>query len=56
MNQALQQKERLIIPPRKEGEVAKARPCLGDHHEQLEKARAHSFARYQSTYRELAKV
>ena len=56
MNQALRKQERLIIPPRKEGEVAKARPCLGDHYEQLEKVRARSFARYESAYRELAKV
>jgi len=56
MNQALMKKERLVIPARKEGETAKARPCLGDHRAQLEKSRARSFARYENAYRELAKV
>ncbi|MCE8026946.1 MULTISPECIES: hypothetical protein [Halomonadaceae] len=56
MNQALKKQERLVIPVRKEGDVAKARPCLGDHQAQLEKVRARSFARYENAYRELAKV
>lgn len=56
MNQALKNQERLVIPRRKAGEVAKARPCLGDHQSQLEKVRERSFARYENAYRELAKV
>lgn len=56
MSQVLKKQERLIIPSRKEGDVAKARPCLGDHQSQLEKVRQHSFARYENAYRELAKV
>ncbi|WP_275289308.1 hypothetical protein [Halomonas elongata] len=56
MNQALTKQERLVIPRRKAGEEVKARPCLGDHHAQLEKVRERSFARYEKAYRELAKV
>nr|WP_156889368.1 hypothetical protein [Halomonas sp. 1513] len=56
MNQALRQQERLVIPARREGEVASARPCLGDHQAQLEKARERSLARYKEAYRDLAKV
>ncbi|MBS4155407.1 hypothetical protein [Cobetia sp. MC34] len=56
MNQALMKKERLVIPSRKEGQTATARPCLGDHRAQVEKARDRSFARYENAYRELAKV
>lgn len=56
MSQALQTQERLVIPRRKAGEEAKARPCLGDHDAQTAKVRAQSFARYETAYRELAKV
>lgn len=53
---ALQKHERLIIPARKEGSHVKARPCLGDHEEQLAKVREMSFSRYEQAYRKLAKV
>lgn len=56
MNQALRKEERLVIPQRKAGETAKARPCLGDHASQLDKVRERSFARYENAYRDLAKV
>ncbi|MCM2973516.1 hypothetical protein [Larsenimonas suaedae] len=56
MNQTLKKQERLAIPRRQVGETAKARPCLGDHEAQTKKVRQHSFARYESAYRELAKV
>lgn len=56
MNQALENRERLIIPRRKAGEVTKARPCLGDHQAQFEKAGKISMERYEGAYRELAKL
>lgn len=56
MSQALKKEERLVTPRRKTGEAVKARPCLGDHHSQLEKVRERSFARYESAYKELARV
>lgn len=56
MNQALTKQERLVIPRRKAGEEVKARPCLGDHHDQFEKAGKLAMERYESAYRKLAKV
>lgn len=53
---ALLKQERLIIPARKEGQAVKARPCLGDHQAQFEKAGKMSMERYENAYRELAKV
>ena len=56
MSQALQNFNRLDIPTRKEGQHVKARPCLGDHEEQLAKVREMSFARYEQAYRKLSRV
>lgn len=56
MNQALKKDGRLTFPRREAGEVAKARPCLGRHHDQFEKAGKMAMERYESAYRKLAKV
>lgn len=56
MSQALRTQERLVIPRRQAGEASKARPCLGDHASQFEKAGKLSLERYENAYRELAKV